>query len=560
TDDDIEVMDQSEKTEIIMSPTGPQQISTFDVRLRRKRKVGRAKVECIPPEEMLVSPQARHSLEDAPFIEHSRDASRSELIEMGYSRDEIAGITQSRPDWLNLISLARNEVTDQLGADDPPDPASQLVRLRVAYLRVDWDDDGVAELRRVLVAGDRILDNDEVEEMSICYCSPVRMPHRHVGISYYDLLYDLQVIKTTLWRQGLDNLYVSNNQRIAVDYNRANLQDLLTSRPGGVVRTNGPPGDVLMPLSSQSGLMQQIIPALEYCDLQREMRTGIGKDTMGVDADSLQDVTKGGQLAAMSAAALKVELVARMLAEGVKDIFGKIHSLLLRHQDKPLTVNLTGRWVDVNPAQWRERTQISINVGLGSGNREEARANLQMLAQMQGQIAQFGLVGPKEAYETFKAGCHLLGYENPSQFAMDPDGQEYQQKLQQQQHQPPDPRLQVAQLKAQTDMQRAQLDARTTQMQTQSQQALENSRLQSQLVQAQSGERRAQFQAQTELLHSAQQGGMDRDVQAAQMQSAEFQTVFKALAQIVAQQLKQDPAADAGQVMNRDVSEVQDGR
>jgi hypothetical protein len=559
TDDEIEIVEQSEKIEVMASPTGAQQVSTFDVELRRTREVGRVKVECIPPEEMLVSPQARHSLEDAPFIEHSRDVARSELVEMGYSRDEIAGITQARPDWLNLIALARNEVTDQLSDDDPADPASQLVRLRVAYLRVDWDDDGVAELRRVLVAGDRILDNDEVEEMSICYCSPMRMPHRHVGISYYDLLYDLQVIKTTLWRQGLDNLYVSNNQRIAVDYNRANLQDLLTSRPGGIVRINGAPGDAIMPLPTSSGLMNQIIPALEYCDLQREMRTGIGKDTMGVDADSLQDVTKGGQLAAMSAAALKVELVARMLAEGVKDIFGKVHSLLLRHQDKPLSVSLTGRWVDVNPAQWRERTQISINVGLGSGNREEARANLQMLAQMQGQVAQFGLIGPKQAYETFKAGCHLLGYENPSQFAMDPDSQEYQQAMQQRQQQPPSPQMQVAQLKAQTDMQRAQLDARTTQMQTQSQQALENTRLQSQLVQSQAGERRAQLQAQSELLHSVQQGGMDREVQAAQMQSQEFQTVFKALAQIVAQQLKMNPGPDAGQIMNRDVAEVERG-
>jgi hypothetical protein len=303
------------------------------------------------------------------------------------------------------------------------------------------------------------------------------------------------------------------------------------------------------------GLMQQIIPALEYCDLQREMRTGIGKDTMGVDADALQDVTKGGQLAAMSAAALKVELVARMLAEGVKDVFLKIHSLMIRHQDKPLTVSLTGRWVDINPSQWRERTQVSINVGLGSGNREEARSNLVLLAQAQGQLAPFGLVGPKEAYQTFKSICHLLGFENPSQYAMDPDSQEFQQW--QQQHQPqPNPQLQVAQLKAQADMQKAQMQAHTTAMQTQSQQAQENARLQSQLIQAQAAERSAQLKAQAEILHSANQAGADRDVQMAQMQSQEWQTALKVIGQIVAQQLKQNAAADAGQMVNRDMSEI----
>lgn len=555
SEDEIEILEQDEKPIVI--PGMPPQ-SSFDVKLRRTREQGYVKVECIPPEEILVSPQARLGLDDCPFIEHRRDVARTELVEMGYPRDEIDQITMARPNWLNLVSLARDEVTDQLGEEEPADPASQLVRLRVVHIRIDFDGDGVAELRRVLVAGDKILDNDEVEEVSISYCSPMRMPHRHVGISYYDLLYDLQVIKTTLWRQGLDNLYVSNNQRMAVNSETVNLQDLMTSRPGGIVRVSGPPGNDIMPLTQSTNLMQQIVPALAYCDEQREMRTGIGKDTMGVNADALQDVTRGGQLAAMSAAALKVELVARLLAEGVKDVFRKIHALMVRHQDKPLMLQLTGQWVEVDPAQWRERTQVSINVGLGSGNREEARANMQMLAQMQQQIGQFGLIGPKQAYETFKVGCHLLGYENPSQFAMDPSSPEYAAQTAQHAPQVP-PNVQVAQIKSQADLAKAQMQAHTVAMQTQGQQATENARLQAQLLQAQAAERGAQLKAQAELVHTAGQNDADRQMQLAQMESQFGQTLLKVIGQIVAQQLKQDAAADAGAMINRDMQEVQRG-
>lgn len=538
TDDEIEILEQTEKVEIIAGPMGQKQMTTFDVKLRRVTIEKRPRVECVPPEEVLVSPQARRGFEDAPFVERKRKVLRSDVLEMGFPPEAVDAIEIAEPTYLQLIALARDEVTDQLSEEESADPASQQVELRIVWIRIDFDGDGIAELRRVVVAGDKVLDNDECEECSLSYCSPIRMPHRHTGISYYDLLYDLQVIKTTLFRQALDNLYLTNNQGYAVDWQKVNMGDMLISRPGRIVRTDGAPEGAIMPLTTPSNMMAQVVPALEYCDLQREMRTGIGKDTMGVDADALQDVTKGGQLAAMSAAALKVELVARLLAEGVKDVFGKLHRLLIRHQDKPMTLQLTGRWVDVDPSQWRERTQVSINVGLGSGNREESRANLMMLATAQNQIGQaFGLVGPKQAYETFKALSHLLGFENPTQFVMDPDSPEYQQMQAQKAHQPPDPRIAAAQIKTQGDQQ------------------IEQMRLQA----AQAKANATQQQAQAELLHGAQQAHTDAATQQAQMQSAEFQTIFRALAQIVASQLKQNTAANAGAVMNQDMSEVRGG-
>jgi hypothetical protein len=523
-----------------MPPLPAPPPNVFDLKIRRTSKKGRVKVECVPPEEMLISSKARGNLDDIPFSAHKTTATRSDLISEGHERDWVDGLTTGRPNWLDIDAMARNEVTDQFSVESPADRSMQEIEVRDVTIRVDYDGDGIAELRQVLVAGDKIGENEEIEEAPVASCSPIRMPHRHTGISYYDLLADLQVIKTTLFRQGLDNLYLANNTRMGVDWKNCNIDDLLTSRPGGAVRTNGNPAGVLMPIEQPSNLVQQVIPALQYVDSLREMRTGVGRDTMGLDADALQDVTKGGQLAAMSAAGLKIELVARLLAEGVKDLFTKIHGLLIRHQDCEMEFELSGQWVKVNPSEWGRRTRVTPNVGLGSGNREESRANMGMLSQMQDKLGPMGLVGPKQAYETFKLGCEILGYQSPERYAMDPASPEYQQHQQQmaQHPPPPPPPVMVAQIRAQTE-----------QAKMKSQQQLAQVTLQKELTTAQADATSSQQRAQAEIAHAALTNHHDRDVEMAQ-------TLIKVMGQIIASQLKQNASVDAGQLLQHDLGEV----
>lgn len=550
-DDEIEVLEQRETVQAVTgAPQMPGQPpdAAFDIKLRRTRKINRVRVEAVPPEETLISPQARKGLEDCGFVEHKTTETRSKLCEMGYDRATIDAIAISHPSWLNLVALARNEVVDQLSEDsDTSDRSTQEVDFRVVELNVDYDGDGIAELRRVIMGGEKILDNDEISEGSMVSCSPIRMPHRHIGISYYDLLNDLQAIKTALFREGLDNLYLANNSRTAIDRDKVNISDLLISRPGGVIRCEGPPSASIMPFPVNPGVLGQVIPALEYVDSLREMRTGIGKDTMGVDADALQDVTKGGQLAAMSAAAMKVELVARLLAEGVKDLFLKIHSELRRNQNKAMTVRIAGRWVDVNPSEWGPRSNVTVNVGLGSGTRQEERANFMMLGQMQEKIAQLGLVGPQQAYATFKRGAEIMGIENPEQYAMDPDSPQYQQ-FQQQHRPPPNPMVQVAQIRAQTE-----------QAKLQATQQGDAARLQSELAQAQASEQTVRVKSAAELAHAQQQLGQAHQQSQMQMDTTLATTLINVIGKIVAQQLSQNAAPNAGQVLADDVRTAEGG-
>lgn len=542
-DEELEVIEQREYSRDIilplppLNPLGPQQppapvvaqMQVFDIGVRRTQKKGHIHIDCIPPEEMRVTPRARSGMEDLAFAMHITNRARSDLLSDGYDPDWVESLAAGRPNWLEIDALARNQVVDQLSIENPSDRAMQEIELREVIIRVDYDGDGVAELRRIIVGGDKIGENEVIEETPFASCVPKRMPHRHTGISLYDEIMDLQIIKTTLWRQGLDNLTISNNQRVAVDWKNANFDDLLTSRPGGVVRGNGPPSNWIMPIEQPSNLVQQVLPALAYMDELKTSRTGIGKATVAIDPDDLQNVTKGAQLAAQSAAALKVEMLARLLAEGVKDIFRKIHSEFIRNQDKPLEFEISGKWVNVDPTSWRRRTKVTVNVGLGSGNREEMRTNVQMLGQAQMPLGELGMVGPKQAYETFKVMCEALGFNTPERFAMDPASPEFQQHQQQMaQSQPQNPMVQVAQIKAQSDKERDDAAVKREQLKVGAQTA----------------------KNQSELEHAALSTHSDRQMQTGDRQHEMAMTLVKVLGQIIAQELK-GQREDAGAVLER---------
>lgn len=550
----VDVLEQNERTEQVplQMPQNAQpgqlpQIfipqPVWDIRIRRKGIERKVRVCVLPPEEMRVSPRATQGLEDVVFVAHETQRARSDLISDGYDKELVLEAPAGRPNWFEIDALARMAVVDQLSIENPSDYSMQEIELLKVVMKVDFDGDDVAELRRIITAGNQILENEVIEETCFVSAEAMRMPHRHTGISIYDLVMDLQINQTEILRAGLDNFKVAINQRYAVDWRNANFDDLLSSRPGGVVRGNGPPQNWIAPLTQQSDLMSQAIPALEYFDTLRTQRTGIGKGTMGLDADELQDVTKGGQLAAMSAAALIIELIARLLAEGVKGIFLKIHAELMRHQDGPLEYEIAGKWIKVDPSQWRRRTKVTPNVGLGSGNQEQLRTNLQLLGAAQAQLVPLGLIGPKQAYETFKSVCEALGFPNPERFAMDPASPEYAQHQQQMQgQQQPAPQVQAAQIRAQSEQTKQQAEDQRKIME-----------LLGQINEAKDNAAAEKLKLLQQQSHEALMQHKDREVDMDSTHADMLQTLIKAIAPIIAQQLKQDPTANAGQMLAQDV-------
>jgi hypothetical protein len=461
---EVKILGQDEK--IIQTPQGPMPV--YDLELVIKRKEGKVVIEAVPAEEVRVSRKCRGSLQDSPFVEHVTTKTRSDLIEMGMKRDFVESLpAYTESNYGNSQSLSRDSVSDESTSytgTSVNDRSMDEIEYAEAYVRVDWDGDGVAELRRVVTVGKQIPDGKEwntaIPECALTTFVAKRVPHRHVGESLYDDLGDLQEIKTVLMRQMLDNIYLVNNSEKAVN-ERVNLNDFMTSLPGGIKRIEGiePVAGAFMPIVTPS-IVGDILPVIGFIDDVKESRTGITKASAGLDPDTLSNVTKGAFMENMNRASQKIEMITRMICEtGVRELVLRVHSLLTRYQDKQRIVRMAGKYVPINPQGWRERTDVTVNVGLGTGNEEDKQRKLMLVAQMQrDMLAPVGMVEAKQAHQLFVDVAKSMGFDTPDKYAMSPDSPEFQQKMAQPQ---PDPALQLEQAKQQGQMQLAQVKAQS---------------------------------------------------------------------------------------------------
>ena len=204
---------------------------------------------------------------------------------------------------------------------------------------------------------------------------------------------DIQLIKSTLMRQTLDNLYLTNNARVGVVDGQVNLDDMLNATPGGIIRVKNP--NALIPLQVPS-VTGQAFPMFEYLDGVAAKRTGVSDANAGLDPDVLSNVTATAVAAMMKSNSGKLELIARIFADtGVKSLFRGILHLLGKYQDKAKLVRMRGKYVQYDPRTWANEYDISINVGLGSGDRDQKLVMLQMILAKQEQILQqFGPSNP----------------------------------------------------------------------------------------------------------------------------------------------------------------------
>jgi hypothetical protein len=513
---EVEIIGQNEG--MIQTPQG--MVPTFDLHLKIKRKDGKLCLEAVPCEEIRVSRKCRGSLQSSPFTEHVTRKTRSDLVEMGMNKSFVANLSSyTGTQETDSQVIARDSVVDEsYGADSVSyDRSMDEIEYCEAYIKVDFDGDGIAELRRVVTVSNQIPDGEEwnqvIPEVAITGFVAKRVPHRHIGESLYDELGDLQEIKTTLLRQLFDNIYATNNNQWLVN-ERVNLNDFMTSLPGGIKRVEGmePVGGSVEPVMAQP-IVGQVLPVLDYIDGIKESRTGISKTTTGLDPDSLSMTTKGAFMENMNRASQKVEMLTRMIAEtGVKEMVLRVHSILLRYQDKQRMIRMKGKFVPINPQEWKERTDLTVKVGLGTGNEEDRQRKLMMIAELQANLlAPRGMVDAPQAHALFTDLAKTLGFDTPDKYSMSPNSQEYQAKSQQ--PPPQDPRIAIDQAKMQMDMQQSQAELQAK----------------IQLEQLKSQAKLQEVQANLELQASNDRRDSDREIMKAQMdmQLEEQKLVFE---------------------------------
>lgn len=430
--DEGEVTPLEHSETAVPGPNGPEM--SHDLVCERRRKVGRVRIEVVPPEEFGVSTEAV-TLDDARCVFHRVQRSASELMQQGYRRDVIDGLPTA-----SEISGRRSDDTQtrrsqeggtSLGADGRSD-AARRVWITEAYVRVDFDGDGYAELRKVTLAGGdgawTLLDHEVVDSQPFSSFTPIPIPHRFYGLSIADALKDLQKLHTQILRNYVDDLNLKTNPRhkvLASGEQGAPLADLdmlLSSEPGGYVLEFAP--NAITPLL-QEDASAPAMAGMELMRTIRENRIGVSRYSAGLDADSLNKTATGINMI-QSAAMQRIGLIARIFAEtGFRHLFRRISSLLRRHQDRPRIVRMRGQFVEVDPTSWEHEVDATISVGIGHGNRDALVAGLNQILALQAQMSQIApgvLVQPKHAYAAAAQLSEKLGFKDGGQkFFQDPD-------------------------------------------------------------------------------------------------------------------------------------------
>jgi hypothetical protein len=456
------------EVEILEGETGPDGIH---IKVKLTEECEGEKLAPVPPEELLIHPRWNSiSLVGCPFVAHKKTETISALIEMGFERKQLEALGEAADEEFSEERIGRFNAdgSEEDSDGEPADKSMTEILIHECYIYMDHNGDGIAELRKITVAGTgheilRLEDGEDANEEIMGDCpisawTPIIVPHRHFGRSVGELVTDLQRIKTDLQRNTLDNFRANNNptREIAEDGIGENtIEDMLIDRPGKIVRT-ALPGHYVEHVPPQ--FAAQSLAVIEYFDTVRENRTGVSRLSQGLDANTINKTARG-QAQLMTAAQKKIALIARIAAEtGVKDLFRGIHDDLRRNATKAMTVRLTGGWVQIDPRHWRSRADVAANVALGIGSAEQQMQKLMLIAERQEQnlLAGSPLVTPKNLHHTYEKMIDVAGFKNPSAFFTDPDTVEPREP-------PPDPQMVQVQGLLQIEAQKVQNQAQNDQ-------------------------------------------------------------------------------------------------
>jgi hypothetical protein len=392
-----------------------------DVQIKRITKDGRIRIMAVPPEELLLDRRAR-SFDDATIIAHRQMATVADLIGMGYDQEEIEENLMSNDLDSNDEYLARQPLSTTFGVNDAANPMMRRVLYVEAYARVDYDGDGIAELRKVccMGAGYKMVRNLPASYIPFADfpCDPEPHTSPLEAMSIFDITRDLQEIKSEILRNTLDSLAQSIHPRTAVVEGQVNIDDVLNNETGAIIRMRAP--GMVQPLTTPF-VGQAAFPMMEYMDQIKEDRTGMSKAAMGLNADALQSSTKAAVNATISASQGRIELTARLLAEGMKKLFKGILFLVTTHQDKARMVRMRNEWVQIDPRAWDAGMDANINIALGNGDTNERLQALMMILAKQEQILQqLGpanpLVTPQQFSNTLRKIVELSGFKDSSSY------------------------------------------------------------------------------------------------------------------------------------------------
>jgi hypothetical protein len=397
--------------------------ATYDLTIRRIKSKDQVCIESVPPEEVLISRNAR-DLETASYVAHRMIKSVSDLVAMGYDEEEIeqhATQTSSAIDPESYEEVVARNPFDNMVYPDRNDSGAKDVLYVEHYLFYDFDDDGIDERIRVCTVGDgvHVLNVEQWDDLPIAMFCPDPEPHTAIGSCPADYLKPIQAAKSQIMRDTLDSLGHSIFPRMAVVEGQVNIDDVLNTDIGQPIRVRAP--GMVQPFTVPFA-GKEAFPVLGYLDDAKENRTGVSKASAGLNADALQSSTSAAVSATMSGAQGRIELICRHFAEGgLKQIFRVTNNLIIKHQNAQDVFRLEGKFIPVDPRYWNNDKDMIVNVAISKSSDEEKYAILSQLAGKQELIMQTmgpnnPLVSLQQYSNTLTRMIEIAGFKDAQSF------------------------------------------------------------------------------------------------------------------------------------------------
>jgi len=473
-EDDVEVLQHTTKMVMEVDQMGMEmETPRHDLKIARTVEKGKMCVESVPPEEFFIDRNSR-SIDDYYVVAHRTEMRVGDLVAMGYDYEEVYDLSglQHSDTFSEVEEYQRRGYEEDYSDEDVQDPSMRLVAVTEAYIKIDVNGTGVAQLQKVTLGGNqyKLLDYEPCGHIPFAVFEVDPEPHTFYGRSVADLILNDQDAATAMLRGVLDNVALTNNPRVEIVDGAVNVDDLLNNEIGGIIRVK------------QSGAIQpqavpfvagQTLSALQYFDQQVEDKTGVTKASTGLSPDALQSTTATAVAATMQAQAAQIEVMARNLAEGgMRQMFKLMMKVMVENVDEEQMMRLQGQsYTPVDPRSWNTSMDVSINVGLGTGREDQKVAVLNQALQMQIQIFQSygpgnGIVSLSNIRNTLSDILAINGVRNSERYFMPIDQMMEQQMMQQQQQQqmqgqqqgdPNAAYLQAEQMKTQAKMQSDQI-------------------------------------------------------------------------------------------------------
>lgn len=448
-------------------------------------KDGHVCVEALPGEEFLFDRNARDR-DNCIVMAHRCYKTKGELLEMGVDEeliDEWGHYDASLEG--NQERIERNQSVGNIGSEqNNAGEANEKILYVEAYINMDVDGDDIAELRRICAIGPTFHPvngegGEPCDERPFAFFCPDPEPHTLLGLSFADLVKDIQLVQSSLVRGMLDSLSASLFPRIGYVEGAANVVDIMNNTIGAPIRLKNP--NAIVPIETPfTG--DKVLPVIEMFNDVSERRTGRDKGAIGLDADSLQSSTKEAVGAAVQASQESTELLARIFCEmTLKPLFMGMYRLFVKYQPKARTVRLRGKWVDVDPAAWDADMDMTVNVALGSSAVADKIETLTGIKEtMEGIFQTVGYQNPictVAQYRNVLAKLvELRGYKDTTQFfnIVPPDWQPPQPAAP-----PPSPEQVIAQAQLEIERMRTQkeLEIKQAELQLKQQQFAADSAL-----------------------------------------------------------------------------------